>query len=131
LRQLQPILQPATSTTMPVTSLQRRDPRDPGRVARALFTIGPGFALARAGLLTEFQPASCVSNPVISTPSPFSGRLSGPGMCRPPFLALLRQGHHESSPLATAGLALALVLAASTEPVVQAARIRFGACLAG
>ncbi|MEH6499876.1 MAG: phosphonate ABC transporter, permease protein PhnE [Pseudoalteromonas distincta] len=95
---------------MPVTSLQRRDLRDPAGLPRALFTLLALILLWPGLVLTEFQPATLVEPRNLDT---FGRFLAGfwPPDVSPAFLALLGKATLETLAMATAGLALALVLA--------------------
>lgn len=90
--------------------MHRTDPRDPAALPRALFTL-LALALLWPGLvLTEFRPATLVEPRNLEV---FSRFLAGfwPPALSAEFLALLAKATLETLTMATAGLALALLLA--------------------
>ncbi|MFT6463415.1 PhnE/PtxC family ABC transporter permease [Halopseudomonas sp.] len=95
---------------MPLNPLQRVDPRDPAALPRALITLLALVLLWPGLVLTEFRPATLVDPRNLDT---FGRFLAGfwPPELSAEFLALLGKATLETLAMATAGLALALLLA--------------------
>lgn len=93
-----------------MTALPRSDPRDPATLPRALVTLLALVLLWPGLLLTEFRPAILVEARNLDT---FGRFLAGfwPPDLSPEFLALLGKATLETLAMASAGLALALLLA--------------------